>query len=146
MIVCCCCHSVGSGLQVSARCEADFWNGRSGKTICRSILYLWICWQSGLCLLYVNVVVNLVITVCSWSRGVLMDSSGCSVSSIQPSFCISFVKNYGGGVGFRNATCLRTVLGDKHWHSSCKILSLQQIVFSVSVEFPEYHKTVAKLR
>ena len=43
-------------------------------------------------------------------------------------------------------TCLKTVVGGKQGHAPCKILSLQQSTFFVSVEFHGDHKAVTKMR
>ena len=52
----------------------------------------------------------------------------------------------GRGEGLRTTACLRTVVGGKQGHAPCEILSLQQFLFLVSVEFHVGHKTVRDLR
>ena len=62
------------------------------------------------------------------------------------SFSTTFPKNCGAGESLRTTTCLNTVVRGKEGHAACKIPSLQQSLFLVSVEFHGDHKTVTKLR
>ena len=74
---------------------------------------------------------------------------GFQDAAFQPSkasFYTTFHKHYGRGEGFRTTTCPKTVAGDKRRQALCKILSLQQSLFLVSVEFHGDHKTIIKLR
>ena len=41
---------------------------------------------------------------------------------------------------------VKTLVGGKQWHAPCKMRSLQQSFFVVSVEFHGDHKTVTMLR
>ena len=57
-----------------------------------------------------------------------------------------FLKHCGRGESLGTITCLKTVVGGKQGHALCKILSLQQSPFLVSVECHGDRKTVIKMR
>ena len=60
----------------------------------------------------------------------------------QASFHTTFLKNCGRSESLMTATYLKTMVVGRHGHTPCKIFLLQQIIFSVSVEFHRDHKTV----
>ena len=64
----------------------------------------------------------------------------------RASYSSTFLNNCGRGKSLGNTTCLKTAVGCKQGHAPCKIFSLQQNLFVVSVEFHGDHKTVTKLR
>ena len=64
----------------------------------------------------------------------------------RASFHTTFLKNCGRSESLGITTCPKTVVGGKQGHAPCKILSLQQSLFYVSVKFHGDHKTVIKLR
>ena len=49
------------------------------------------------------------------------------------SFTPHFIKNSGRGESLRTATCSKTVVGGKQGQAPCRILSLKQSFFFVSV-------------
>ena len=62
--------------------------------------------------------------------------SGCSVPAILASFYTTFHEN-GGKVSPQAVTCLKTMVGGKHGHTSCKIPSVQKIMFIYQLNFME---------
>ena len=59
----------------------------------------------------------------------------------RASFSTAFLSTISRGKSLKTITCLKTVLGGNQGHAPCKILSLQQSLFFVSVEFNGDHKT-----
>ena len=61
-------------------------------------------------------------------------------------FSLHFFLNRGCGENLGTTTCAKTVVGGKQGHAPCRILSLRQNLFCMSIEFHGNHKTVTKLR
>ena len=79
---------------------------------------------------------------CPWesiyfSKELLMAVQDVASLPSEASFSATFLKHCGRGESLGTTTCLRTVVGGKHRHASCKILLLQQHLFLCQSNFME---------
>ena len=62
------------------------------------------------------------------------------------SFSTTFLKNCGKGESHRTTTCLNTVVGGRHGHAPCKILSLHKASLLCQSNLMEIIRLLAKMR
>ena len=60
------------------------------------------------------------------------------------SFPATFLKNCGRGESLRTTTCLKTVVGGKQGHATCKIFALQQSLFLCQLNFMEIIRLIER--
>ena len=71
-----------------------------------------------------------------------MDFQDVAFQPSQASFSTTFHTKCGRGESLMTTTYPKTVVGVKQGHAPCRILSLQQNLFFLSVEFHGDNKTV----